>query len=54
MNSSNDDTNSLNLSNKYEDPNYFRNLQGNMTSKSLSIFHRSVLYQKNLTNFMQF
>ena len=40
--SSNDDTNSLNVSNKYRDPEYFSNLQGNIKSKSLSIFHHIV------------
>ena len=40
--SSNDDTNSLNVSNKYRDPEYFCNLQGNIKSKSLSIFHHNV------------
>ena len=38
--SSNDDTNSLNVGNKYGDPEYFCNLQGNIKSKSLSIFHQ--------------
>ena len=33
--SSNDDTSSLNVSNKYRDPEYFCNLQGNIKSKSL-------------------
>ena len=40
--SSNDDTNSLNVSNKYRDPEYFCNLPGNIKSKSLSIFHHNV------------
>ena len=40
--SSNDDTNSLNLSNKYRDPEYFCNLQDNIKSKSLSIVHHNV------------
>ena len=40
--SSNDDTNSLNVSNKYRDPEYFCKLQGNIKSKSLSIFHHNV------------
>ena len=40
--SSNDDANSLNVSNKYRDPEYFCNLQGNIKSKSLSIFHHNV------------
>ena len=40
--SSNDDANSLNVSNKYRDPKYFCNLQGNIKSKSLSIFHHNV------------
>ena len=40
--SSNDYTNSLNVSNKYRDPEYFCNLQGNIKSKSLSIFHHNV------------
>ena len=40
--SSNDDTNSLNVSNKYRDSKYFCNLQGNIKSKSLSIFHHHV------------
>ena len=35
--SSNDDTNSLNVSNKYKHPEYFCNLQGNIKSKSLNI-----------------
>ena len=40
--SSNDDTNSLNVSNKYRDPEYFCNLPGNIKSKCLSIFHHNV------------
>ena len=40
--SSNDDTNSLNVSNKYRDPEYFCNLPGNIKSKSLSILHHNV------------
>ena len=40
--SSNDETNSLNVSNKYRGPEYFYNLQGNMKSKSASIFHHNV------------
>ena len=40
--SSNDDANSLNVSNKYRDPEYFCSLQGNIKSKSLSIFHHNV------------
>ena len=40
--SSNDDTKSLNVSNKYRDPGYFCNLPGNIKSKSLSIFHHNV------------
>ena len=40
--SSNGDANSLNVSNKYRYPEYFCNLQGNIKSKSLSIFHHNV------------
>ena len=40
--SSNDDTISLNVSNKYRDPVYFCNLPGNIKSKSLSIYHHNV------------
>ena len=40
--SNDDDTNSLNVSNKYKDPEYFCNLQGNIKSKSLTIFHHNV------------
>ena len=32
----------LNISNKYRDPDYYSNLQGNKKSQSLSIFHHSV------------
>ena len=42
--SSNDDDNSLNVSNKYRDPDYFCNLQGNIKSKGLSIFHHNVCF----------
>ena len=41
------DTNSLNVSNKYRDPEYFCNLQGNIKSKSLSIFHHNVCSLSN-------
>ena len=40
--SNNDDTNSLNVSNKYRDLEYFCNLQGNIKSKSLTIFYHNV------------
>ena len=40
--SSNDDTNSLNVNNKYRDPEYFCNIPDNIKSKSLSIFHHNV------------
>ena len=40
--SGNDDPNSLNVSNKYRDPEYFCNLQNQLKSKSLSIFHPNV------------
>ena len=40
--SSHDDINSLNVSIKYGDPEYFCNLPGNIKSKSLSIFHHNV------------
>ena len=40
--SSNDDTNSLNVSNKYRDPEYFCNLPDNIKSKSFSIIHHNV------------
>ena len=40
--SSNDGTNSLNVNNKYRDPEYFCNLPDNIKSKSLSIFHHNV------------
>ena len=40
--SSNDDTNSLNVSNKYRNPEYFCNLPDNIKSKSHSIFHHNV------------
>ena len=40
--SSNDDTNSLNVSNKYRDTEYFCNLQGNIKSKRLIMFHHDV------------
>ena len=40
--SSNDDTSSLNVSNKYRDPVYFCNLPGNIKSKSLSMYHHNV------------
>ena len=40
--SSNDDTNSLNFSNKYRGPEYFCHLQGNIKSKSASILHHNV------------
>ena len=40
--SSNDDTSSLNVSNKYRDPEYFCNLPGSIKSKSLSIFLHNV------------
>ena len=40
--SSNDDTNSLNVTNKYRDPEYFSDLQSNIKSKRLSIFHHNV------------
>ena len=42
--SSNDNTNSLNVNNKYRDPEYFCNLQGNIRSKSLSVFHHNVCF----------
>ena len=42
--SSNDDTNSLNVSNKYRDPEYLCDLPGNIKSKSLSIFHHNVCF----------
>ena len=45
--SSNDDTNSLNVSNKYKDPEYFSNLLDNIKSKSLSIFHYVCFLSKN-------
>ena len=40
--SGNDDTNTLNVSNKYWDPEYFCNLQSHLKSKSLSIFQPNV------------
>ena len=40
--SSNDDTNSLNVSNKYRDPEYFCNLPVNIKSKCLSIFRHNI------------
>ena len=42
--SSNDNTNSLNVDNKYRDPEYFCNLQGNIRSKSLSVFHHNICF----------
>ena len=42
--SSHDDINSLNVSIKYGDPEYFCNLPGNIKSKSLSIFHHNVCF----------
>ena len=52
--SSNDDTKSLIVSNKYKDPEHFCNLPGNIKSRSLSIFHHDVLFQKVSTNSMHF
>ena len=40
--SSNDNGNSLTVSNKHRDPEYFCNLPGNIKPKSLSIFHHNV------------
>ena len=40
--SGNDDTNSLNVSNKYRGPEYFCNLPGNIKSKGLPIFHHNI------------
>ena len=42
--SSNDDSNPLNVSNKYRDLEYIWNLQSNIKSKRLSIFHHNVCY----------
>ena len=42
--SSHDDINSLNVSIKYGDPEYFCNLPGSIKSKSLSIFHHNVCF----------
>ena len=53
--SSNDDTNSLNVNNKYRDPEYFCNIPDNINQKvsqySITMF---VLFQKILTNSMHF